>query len=122
MDIYDVPSFLIEHDHLQAEMDVRMYLSEWMFYKYISNVGQHRQGHYQNSDWNQETLQLSIVVKRKSFANVVRVIVMNGVFAALFLVGFLFPRSDANGQVSLGVTLLLTATTYSLSSHKIFQS
>ena len=119
LDIDKLPSFLIESDHLQAKMDLRVYSSEWMFHKYIANVDhgngdEHHQDYHCDNDWGQETLQLAIVVKRKSLANVIRVIVMNGLFAALCLVGFLFPRSDASDRVSLGVTLLLTATAYSL--------
>jgi hypothetical protein len=119
LDIDKLPSFIIENEHLQTNNDLRIHSSEWQFYKYISSVDQgieneHHQEYHRNSDWGQRTLQLAIVVKRKSFANVIRVIMMNGLFALLCLVGFLFPLSNANNRVSLGVTLLLTATAYSL--------
>ena len=54
------------------------------------------------------TLHFSLVVKRRSFVQVFRVIVANACFALVSCLGFTFPRSDAGERVALSVTMLLT--------------
>ena len=75
-----LPSFSIENEHLEImKKDLIKYLSEWQFHKYLFKVNdyfgnEHYQDyHHSNNCWGQWTLGLVIVVKRKNFANVVRV-------------------------------------------------